>query len=167
MKNKIKTAKFLDISASCWPIVPWNFLNNGFQRLKKYLSSYVILRILRSDLCTEEVHVLCWIPMYVCVVDFNIRKTLAFRAHYVIKCSLISDPVTRSTLQSLANFSYEEIKVVCQNGMFVIECVNIGIIISCNWYSRSYSDMQVSKILVGWFWNDILTYSKFSMIIKR
>ena len=59
--------------------------------------------------------------MYVCVADFNIRKTLAFRARYAVKCSLISAPVTRSTLQSLANFNYQEIKAVCQNGMFVIE----------------------------------------------
>ena len=74
--------------------------------------------------------VLCSIPMHDCIVDFNIRKTLAFRARYAIKCSLTSDPVTRATLQSLANFNYEEIKAVCQNGMFEIRSANIGIIFS-------------------------------------
>ena len=114
-----------------------------------------------------EVHVgllvLCSIPMHDCIVDFNIRKTLAFRARYAIKCSLISDPVTRATLQSLANFNYEEIKVVCQNGMLVIECLNIRIIFSCIWYSRSYPDTLVSKVLVGCLWNYLLTYWKFPM----
>ena len=51
-----------------------------------------------------------------CFSDYRVRRRLEFRAVYNVDCSLLSHPITRTTLMSMIQQQYDQIDSICLKG---------------------------------------------------
>lgn len=86
--------------------------------------------------------------LHLLFTDPDVVRHVQFRAHYAVDCSILSNPVSRATLASLAESNFKDIQSVCDKGeLFYISILYVHVSYNSNFTRVDNCKVQGGRLL--------------------